>query len=84
MSGVCGDFATNPPGINLEIDIDTRPCLPRGPRSSPDCRGKLPAGLAALAGRFPYARNVPHLGTVRTSPSAARTRNTLVIVAWET
>ena len=39
-----------------------------------------PLSSEALA----YARKVPQRGTVRTSPSAARTRSTLVIVAWET
>jgi len=44
---------------------------------------RSPASLAS-AGALSYARNVPHRGTVRTRPSAARARSTRVTVAWET
>jgi len=40
-------------------------------------------GWLRLAGRS-YVRKVPHRGTVRTRPSAARARSTRVTVAWET
>ncbi len=59
------------------------PSGPLGWQRSPGSTARRSRLLTAADGRC-HARNVPHLGTVRTSPSAARTRSTLVIVAWET